>query len=249
MTTSVHPLEKILERLPSRPCSEGQAWIRSLPATTPPGDAWKSCHDARWLLWLCGQLSFDPHIFALAAIEIAKTGLPIWESRYPEDRRPHAAIETALAWTRGEATPEQARVALRAAHDAADATYANAATHFVAGDRAAHDAASAAYFVALATSAAARAAYYTGVALANSDARVAYYVGSGSAAADDAAEFTAAAAADYTSAAASVTDFAAADAAANHWRASLAHSADLVRSIVPWSEIERRLPGDRRSSP
>ena len=51
----------------------------------------------------------------------AERVLPIWEKYYPEDKRPHIAIETARKYTRGEATLTELEAAKDAAKDAASA--------------------------------------------------------------------------------------------------------------------------------
>ena len=48
----------------------------------------------------------------------AERVLPIWEKYYPEDKRPHIAIETARKYTRGEATLTELEAAWAAADDA-----------------------------------------------------------------------------------------------------------------------------------
>lgn len=73
------------------------------------------------------------------AAECAEHVLPLFAAMYPDDDRPARAIETARAWSRGDATVGEAREAASAAHAAArDATdaaareVARAAGHAVA---------------------------------------------------------------------------------------------------------------------
>ncbi len=55
------------------------------------------------------------------AVECAEHVLPLFEARAKRDRRPRAALEAARAWTRGERSVAQLRVAAFAAHAAARA--------------------------------------------------------------------------------------------------------------------------------
>ena len=101
--------------------------------------------------------------------------LPIFEKKYPEDKRPRNAIEVTRAWVAGKATLEEVKTAADAAHAAAcfacafayaarAAAYAAAATY---ASYAAAYAADAAYAVNSATYAAADAATYASYAAAN----------------------------------------------------------------------------------
>lgn len=53
------------------------------------------------------------------AADCADHVLPLFTARYPEDDRPRRAIETARAWSRGQATVGEAQKAAVAAHAAA----------------------------------------------------------------------------------------------------------------------------------
>ncbi len=116
-------------------CREAQTWVNSLPPETTPEAAWVACARGDWLLWVAARIGVDRKLLVLAACACARTALPFWEQRYPEDRRPHEAIEAAEAWARGEAPLERVRetrayadaAAYAALADAADAAYADAA--------------------------------------------------------------------------------------------------------------------------
>lgn len=71
-----------------------------------------------------GQLDEATHrLLAAWAADCADHVLPLFASRCPDDDRPAVAIETARAWSRGEASVTDAREAAFAAHAAArDAT-------------------------------------------------------------------------------------------------------------------------------
>jgi hypothetical protein len=107
-------------------------------AKIPPGDR-------LWLLlrgpWL------DDRQRRLLAADIAEHVLPIWEAKYPDDKRPRMTIEFARRYARGEATEEERDAAWDAAWAAAWA--AGAAAGDAAGAaRAAGDAAWAAAWAA-----------------------------------------------------------------------------------------------------
>ena len=75
-----------------------------------------------------GPLSLRGHrLLATWAAECAEHVLPLFSELYPHDDRPRRAIETARAWTRGEATVGQARAAALEAHAAARDSADNAA--------------------------------------------------------------------------------------------------------------------------
>jgi hypothetical protein len=59
------------------------------------------------------------HLLASWAADCAEHVLPLFTAKYPEDNRPRRAIETARAWSRGEASVGEAREAAFAAHAAA----------------------------------------------------------------------------------------------------------------------------------
>jgi len=124
-------------------CAEAVKWA----GRKTPKKAWETCKRGDWLLWIASKLDIDRKKLVLAACACARTALkyvPVGEDR------PRIAIETAEAWTRGEATIEQVRTAAYAASAAADA--ASAAAH------AAYAAARAAYAASAAAHAAAHAA-------------------------------------------------------------------------------------------
>ena len=120
--------------------------------------AWETCKRGEWLLWIAGRLDVDRKLLVMAACGCARTAL-----KYIPDGedRPRIAIETAEAWTRGEATIDQVRSAANAAasyaasHAADAASYAADAATYVA-----QAAADAATYAAQAADAASYAASY-----------------------------------------------------------------------------------------
>ncbi len=109
---------------------------------------WTTCKRGDWLLWLCGKMVDKPgwatrQEVVLAACACAETALPTFEKKYPNDKRPYEAIETARKWAGGEASIEDVRKASTAAADAAYESYEADAAYEAAA--AAYTAASAAY--------------------------------------------------------------------------------------------------------
>lgn len=90
--------------------------------------AWQQCARGDWMLWYAGRFAGGPGSDARrplvrAACACARLGLPAWEKRYPDDRRPHIALDTAEAWARGDTSVTLADV--RVAGAAADYTAAS----------------------------------------------------------------------------------------------------------------------------
>ena len=127
--------------------------------------AWETCKRDDWLLWIAGKVDIDRKLLVMAACACARTALKFV---LKGEDRPRIAIETAEAWTRGEATIDQAlsaayaaRVAANAARVAANAAYAArvaANADAAAADAAARAAAAAAHAAAYAATDAAYAA-------------------------------------------------------------------------------------------
>ena len=118
--------------------------------------AWDSCERADWLLWFSIKLA-DRKLVVLAACACARTTLHLVPKG---EERPRLAIETAEAWTRGEATIDEVRKATDDAHYTPsracyDAAYYAAATtyYYTFTPRAAHCAATALGTTALGTTA------------------------------------------------------------------------------------------------
>jgi tetratricopeptide (TPR) repeat protein len=78
---------------------------------------WTTSDDGEWLLWFCTHMINQPgwpthQQLVFASCQCARLAL---RHIKPGQGRPLAAIEAAEAWTRGEATPDQVRIAARAA--------------------------------------------------------------------------------------------------------------------------------------
>ena len=169
----------------SRACAKAVAWAKGKSLAV----VWKTCKRAVWMLWLVGNMVGKEgwptrQTVVLAVCDCAETSLPIFEKKYPGDKRPRVAIETPRTWCEGKATIEQVRVAANAASAAAYAAYtaayaAYAYAAYTAAYAAAAYAAYAAYAYAYAAYAAAYAAYayaaYAAAYAANADAAYAAY--------------------------------------------------------------------------
>ena len=147
---------KVLLRARSA-CSEALEWADGKTFA----EAWTSCERPDWMLWIAGRMCETPgwwtrQEFVLAACACAETVLPIFEKKYPDDKRPRKAIETARLSAEGKASIKDVRTAAYAAYAADDAATANAA---YAAAYAASSAAAASSSAAAAYAAAAYAAY------------------------------------------------------------------------------------------
>lgn len=161
---SGHPLEIKLREMGA--CKEACAWIRDYQNTQ---EAWAGCQRGDHMLWYIGRTvagkpwSDTRRPLVMAACACARLALP-----YATGDTARVAIETAEAWVRGSATPEEVRdAATRAAAYAADDTRyqpPTAAAYAYAAAAAAWAAEAAAYV--LAADAAANAAANTAAAAA-----------------------------------------------------------------------------------
>jgi len=109
-------------------CREAVTWTKGKSFS----EAWSSCTRPDWLLWLAGRMANEKGWWTrqqvvLAACACAESVLYIFEGRYPEDKRPRKAIETARLWAEGKATLEEVKNAAASADAAAYAdAYASA---------------------------------------------------------------------------------------------------------------------------
>jgi hypothetical protein len=110
-------LDQLLKEL--RACADVRRWARGRTLAA----AWAECRRADWMLWLAGRMAGEPgwptiEEVVLAAAACAETALPFAGRLRPvcED-----ALAAARRWARGDATPEELRVAADTAADTADA--------------------------------------------------------------------------------------------------------------------------------
>ncbi len=139
------PADQLIEM---RACSDAVAFVRNGKFIDLQA-AWDKCERGDWLLWFARKKSGEPESperkrLVLAACECAREVLPIFEKRYPGDKRVRECIETTEQWARGENGVTIADV--RAKRDAAaDAAYAADAADAAAAAAAAYAAADAGY--------------------------------------------------------------------------------------------------------
>ena len=93
-------------------CHDAVKWTSEQPSAKA---AWETCERGDWMLWILGRQAGPAwgkkrKPLVLAACECARLALP-----YTKDARVLTCIETAEAWARGLATPEQVRAAAAAA--------------------------------------------------------------------------------------------------------------------------------------
>ena len=116
--------EELLGRLGA--CDDAHDWAKFLPTGTTFEQAWYRCKRGDWMLWAVAVMDVDQRLVVFSACGCARLALPYVAAG---ETRPLAAIETAEAWCRGEATVEQVKQASAAAYvanAAARATYAAA---------------------------------------------------------------------------------------------------------------------------
>lgn len=110
-------------------CEEAVLWAKDYKTL---GSAWKACERGDWMLWLCGKMSGGKgwptrQQIVLVACDCAELVLPIYEKKYPNDKRVRDCIEMTRKWANGKATIEEVRQARSASAYAAYASYAYAA--------------------------------------------------------------------------------------------------------------------------
>jgi hypothetical protein len=235
MTTTVAPVvahwSDQLRRLNA--CHDAVEYAEKFPDFAA---AWQACERGDWMLWLAGRVlggapeSPERKRIVAAAVACARLVLPIYEARYPTDKRVRECLDTTERWTRGEATLDELRKARAAAVAAASSAAASSAADA--------DDADDAYAAADAADAAASAAD----AAASADAADAAYAAAYADDADDAyAAYAAYAAAYASSAAATADDAYAAYAAAYAGRQMQRACADIARQHFTAPEIETAL--------
>ena len=112
MKTHVCALQKM------NACSEAVEFAVAYPSLQK---AWNACDRGDWMLWYAGKKAGAPESekrkkLVLAACDCARLALKFVKKG---EEGPRKAIETAEAWTRGEATIQEVRSAANAAYDAA----------------------------------------------------------------------------------------------------------------------------------
>lgn len=106
------------------PCPEGLAFAELCNFDFVK--IWHTCPRGDWLLWLLHKTNNITKKQAVhIAIEFAQATLPLFERKYPDDRRPRKAIEAAQNWLSNPSfeNMDAAHVARLAAYEAADAAY------------------------------------------------------------------------------------------------------------------------------
>src|SRR5579885_1642287 len=114
-------LQNRLKRLGA--CEEAVKWV----ADRDFAAAWTECQRADWMLWLCGWMAGKAgwptrEQIVLVCCRIAEDALPIYEEKYPNDKRVRECIEVTRRWAKGKATIEEVRKARDAARAAAATT-------------------------------------------------------------------------------------------------------------------------------
>ena len=115
--------EKILAL---NPCREGLVFAES--CNFDAVKIWNTCPRGDWMIWLLLQTqSLDKQTSVKLACLCAEHVLSIYESKYPDDKRPRLAIEAAKAWADNPTDEKLALVKLaawKARRSACEAAYA-----------------------------------------------------------------------------------------------------------------------------
>jgi hypothetical protein len=155
----------------NRACDAAIGWAK--PYGNDHAKAWAECERGDWMIWILVRLqqpkqgSKEHRKLVGCLADIAAEALPIFEKRYPNDKRARDCIETLRRYSKSEATIEGVQEARRGAYAASYTAYAAAYTAYAAASAAASasyaaasDAASYAYAAASAASAAADSSAY-----------------------------------------------------------------------------------------
>ena len=112
MTT--HWVDEFL--LPLNACKTAVEKARAYPDPQTAWDAWANGGEMLWTLGKCDET--DKSKLILCACDIAERALPLFETQFPEDKRPREAIAAARNYAED---PTEENRAARAADAAADA--------------------------------------------------------------------------------------------------------------------------------
>ena len=93
-------------------CGGSVMWLRGLPSAVPFAVAYDACPQGEWLLWLAARVGVNHKAIVRAACAVAQVSIDAHWRGGPE---PQVAIDTAIAWTLGEATLTEVRKAAAAA--------------------------------------------------------------------------------------------------------------------------------------
>ena len=141
-------------------CSDAVQWAKQFKTIN---EAWQVCERGDWMMWLLKKRGISKEQSVTLAVKFAERVLPIFEQKYPKDKRPRKAINAARVWLKNPTEKNRiaaaAAAAAAAAYDAAFAAAYTAYTAAYAAYAAADAAAYAAYTAAAAAYAASAAAY------------------------------------------------------------------------------------------
>jgi hypothetical protein len=191
-------------------------------------ELWNYCERGDWMLWVAVKLEVDKKHVVKAACECAKISLHL----VPEgEERPRKAIETALAWTEGNASLEDVqRAYVASAAFAVDTTDFTAAYAAAAATYAAVVAAAAVFATAYAATYAAAAAAVAAYAAADfATYAIAYAVANAIDVTDTCAK--------HTRSTVCIEDDAKDTGDAARCKA-LGQCAELVRAVIPWELVD-----------
>ncbi len=143
-------------------CKEAIKWVGDKEFE----EAWTSCGEINWMLWLANKLTIDPKLFIQIACRCARLVLHLIPE---EEERPRKAVEAAETWLAGRASNAEAQVAALAAWDVADAAARTDAAEVARAAAWAAEAAAWADTIALAAGSAAKTAEAAARVTGNND--------------------------------------------------------------------------------
>jgi hypothetical protein len=123
----------------NKACKEAVEWLQSFETIK---EAWLVCERGDWMMWYLKKKLLTKKQAVELAILFAERVLPIFEVKYPDDKRPRLAIEAAKEWLKNPTAKNKKAYAAYAYAYAAYAAYAAACAAAAADDAAAAAAAS-----------------------------------------------------------------------------------------------------------
>ena len=96
------------------PCAEAMEYVHKHKTLHV---AWEKCDRADWMIWFLRRKNLlEQPVAVKFACLCAERLLPLFEKKYPDDKRPHAAIEAALKWLKDPTEANRAAAYAAAAY-------------------------------------------------------------------------------------------------------------------------------------
>src|SRR3990167_6711038 len=109
-------------------CGDGRKWARGKTLAK----TWDTLDRPDWMLWLIGKMAGTKgwptrNEIILLAADCAEMAMPIFEKRYPAEKRVRDCIKGVRDYVSGKITLDELKKLRSAAYDAAAAAYADTA--------------------------------------------------------------------------------------------------------------------------